>query len=57
MEDLKEVAENLSYRLAHEVVVSMEQAAEQNSLRGILSGIERITEFEEDLKSWREENK
>jgi len=35
----------------------MEQAAEQNSLRGILSGIERITEFEEDLKSWSEENK
>jgi hypothetical protein len=35
----------------------MEQAAEQNSLRGILSGIERIIEFAQDLKEWREQAK
>ena len=51
------MAEELSYRLAHEVVTNMDMAAEQNSLRGILNGIERVIEFEEDLKEWREQNK
>lgn len=57
VKDLALLHQDLSYRLGHEIVVSMEQAAQQNFQRGQLAGIERIIEFEQELSEWREDHK
>jgi len=41
----------------HEVPDTVEKMAEQNFQRGQLSAIERVMDFEEELKAWREQTK
>jgi len=43
--------------VVHEVPQTVEKMAEQNFHRGILSGLERVIEFEEELKEWLAERK
>jgi hypothetical protein len=56
IEDLSEVSRELSNKIVHEVPLTIDDTAEQNFQRGVVSGIERILDFAEELKSWREQN-
>jgi len=57
LEDLKQLHRELSYKVVHEVPQTVERMAEQNFDRGLLSGIERVIDFEEELQAWREQTK
>jgi hypothetical protein len=55
--DLSKLHRELSHQVVHEVPHTLEQLAQQNFQRGVISGIERILEFREELKDWRETHK
>lgn len=55
--DLTAVREQYSREILYTIPINMEQEAQLNFKRGVVSGIERILEFEEELKEWRAERK
>jgi len=55
--DLRKLYRDLSYKLLHEVPDTTERMAVQNFDRGMLCAIERMIEFEEELKAWKEQTK
>ena len=57
VEDLRKFHRNLEHKIAHEVPNSAEKAMEQNFERGLLAGIERIVELEEEFNEWVKEHK
>lgn len=57
LEDLRKMHRQLSYKLSHQFVRSMDQAVEQNFQRGQLWGLELLLEFEQEMKDWKESHR
>ena len=55
--DLRQLHAELNYKIVHELKPTREGEAEQNFQRGQVAILERLLEFEEELKEWRESHK
>ena len=55
--DLKKLHEDASYKIVHEIRPTPDGQAEQNFQRGQVAMLERLLEFEEELKEWLENRK
>lgn len=55
--DLRELHQQLSHRIVHEIHPTPEGQAEQNFMRGEIIVCERLLEFEEEMKEWQESSK
>jgi hypothetical protein len=55
--DLRVLRQDLTFRIVHDLKPTREGEAEQNFQRGQVAAFERLLEFEEELKEWRESHK
>lgn len=55
--DLRAHHQEQSYRVVHEMPITLVKAAEQNFERGRLAGWEWILEFEQEFKEWLQQRK
>jgi len=52
--DLRALHQEISRRIVHEIRPGEEGQAEQNYQRGQIGMLERLLEFEEELREWKE---
>ena len=57
VEDCQAWVERLSYKLAHNVPTTEEAERLQVWDRGLMAGLERIVDLEQDAKDWKDQHK